>query len=94
MLTGVKVPSEGFKNEKYKGDLLLGKSFTVAPITHKRLENFGEKNKYYINDHNEPIIQKEIFEQAQNIMAKRSTRRSIEKGTKRENTAENMLLAV
>lgn len=72
------------KNEKYKGDLLLGKSFTVDPITHRRLENFGEEDKYYINDHHEPIISKEIFEKAQNIMAKRSTRRSIEKGTKRE----------
>lgn len=33
------------KNEKYKGDLLLGKSFTVDPITHRRLENFGEEDK-------------------------------------------------
>lgn len=36
------------KNEKYKGDLLQGKAFTVDPITHRRLENMGEKQKYLI----------------------------------------------
>ncbi len=72
------------KNEKYKGDLLLGKTFTVDPITHRRLDNFGEEDKYYIKDHHEPIISKEIFEQAQSIMAKRSKRKCLEKGIKRE----------
>ena len=35
-------------NEKYKGDLLQGKTFTVDPITHRRLENMGEEQKYLI----------------------------------------------
>ena len=30
-------------NEKNKGDFLLGKSFTVAPITKRRLENMEEE---------------------------------------------------
>lgn len=50
------------KNEKYKGDLLLGKTFTVDPITHRRLDNFGEEDKYYIENHHEPIISKEVFD--------------------------------
>lgn len=62
------------KNEKYKGDVLLGKTFTVDPITHRRLENFGEEEKYYVENHHEPIISEEMFEKAQMIMKKRSSR--------------------
>lgn len=62
------------KNEKYKGDLLLGKTFTVDPITHRRLENFGEEEKYYIENNHKPIISDEMFEKAQEIMRKRSSR--------------------
>ena len=43
-------------NEKYKGDLLLGKSFTVDPISKRRLENMGEEEQYYIKEHHEPIV--------------------------------------
>lgn len=62
------------KNEKYKGDLLLGKTFTVDPITHRRLHNFGEEEKYYIEDHHEPIISAEMFDKAQEILKRRSSR--------------------
>lgn len=72
------------KNEKYKGDLMMGKTFTVDPITHRRLDNFGEEEKYYISNHHDPIVDPEIFEKAQRILDTRSTRRSAEKGIKRE----------
>ncbi|MEI3599717.1 MULTISPECIES: recombinase family protein [unclassified Oceanobacillus] len=32
------------KNEKYKGDILMGKTFTLDPISKRRLENFGEED--------------------------------------------------
>lgn len=59
------------KNEKYKGDILLGKTFTVDPITHKRLSNLGESEKYYVEDHHESIVSKEIWDEAQRIRKKR-----------------------
>jgi hypothetical protein len=59
------------KNEKYKGDLLLGKTFTVDPISHKRLSNMGETEKYYVENHHEPIISKEIWDKSQEIRKKR-----------------------
>ena len=59
-------------NEKYKCDLLMGKTFTVDPITKRRLDNFGEEEKYYIKDHHEPIISREQFDKAQEILANRS----------------------
>ena len=33
------------KNEKYKGDVLQGKTYTTDPITHKRVINMGEENQ-------------------------------------------------
>ena len=48
------------KNEKYKGDVLLGKTFTVDPISKRRLANMGEEERYYIRDHHEPIVSREI----------------------------------
>ncbi|WP_312652703.1 recombinase family protein [Aminipila sp.] len=60
------------KNEKYKGDILMGKSFTVDPISKRRLDNFGESKKYYIENHHEPIISREQFDKAQEILSKRS----------------------
>ena len=74
------------KNEKYKGDLLLGKTFTVDPISKRRLENFGEEDKFYIRNHHEPIISEEVFEKAQEILARRNVNRGKigEGNTKRE----------
>lgn len=55
------------KNEKYKGDLLMGKTYTVDPISKRRLDNRGESNKYYTRNHHEPIISEEIWNKAQEI---------------------------
>jgi DNA invertase Pin-like site-specific DNA recombinase len=59
-------------NEKYKGDVLMGKTFTVDPISKHRLDNFGEEEKYYIENHHEPIISEQQFEEAQIILRNRS----------------------
>ncbi|EKZ4336062.1 recombinase family protein [Listeria monocytogenes] len=60
------------KNEKYKGDILLGKTFTVDPISKRRLANYGEEDQFYLRNHHEAIISEEIFEKAQEILMKRS----------------------
>lgn len=64
------------KNEKYKGDVLQGKTFTVDPISKRRLDNYGEEDQYYIRGNHEPIISEEEFNQAQEIRLSRSGRRS------------------
>lgn len=63
------------KNEKYKGDILLGKTFTVDPISKRRLENLGEEDQFYIRNHHEPIISEEVFDKAQEILNRRSKNR-------------------
>ncbi len=60
------------KNEKYVGDLLMGKTFTLDPISKRRLSNKGEEDKYYIKDHHEPIIDRGMYEKAHEILSKRS----------------------
>ena len=60
------------KNEKYKGDLLLGKTYTVNPISKKRLRNFGEEDQFFIHQHHEPIITVLEYEKAQEIRTNRN----------------------
>lgn len=62
------------KNEKYKGDVLLGKTFTVDSLTHRRLESMGEEEQYYKNNNHEPIISEEMFEEAQELLNVRSSK--------------------
>lgn len=62
------------KNEKYKGDLLLGKTFTVDPLTHRRLENMGEEEQYYITGNHEPLISDDLYNEAHKLLAIRSSK--------------------
>ena len=59
-------------NEKYKGDILLGKTFTVDPISKRRLDNLGEEDRYYIHNHHEGIVSEETFDRAQEIRNRRN----------------------
>ena len=72
------------KNEKYKGDILMGKTFTLDPISKRRLDNFGEEDQFYIRDHHEPIISEEMFDKAQEILKRRAKPRRLGTDGKRE----------
>lgn len=50
------------ENEKYKGDAVLQKSYTVDFLTKKRVMNQGEIQKFYIEDDHEAIIEPWIWE--------------------------------
>ena len=63
------------KNEKYIGDLRMGKTFTVDPISKRRLDNKGEEDQFYVKDHHEPIIEREAFEKVQEILSRRSKKK-------------------
>lgn len=75
------------QNEKYKGDLLQGKTFTVDPITHRRLENMGEEQKYLIQKNHEAIIDDETWDKVQEILKSRSD--NYNKGTRNLVTRKN-----
>lgn len=72
------------RNEKYVGDMMMGKTFTVDPISKRRLSNLGEEDKVYIRDHHEPIVSKAIFYKAQEILNERAGSRVLGEAFKRK----------
>ena len=63
------------KNEKYKGDLLMGKTYMVDAISKRRFQNMGQEDRYYIKNHHPAIVSEEIFDKAQEIRNRRSGNR-------------------
>jgi len=58
-------------NEKYKGDALLQKSYTVDFLTKKKKVNEGEIPQYYVEGNHEAIISPDVFEQVQREIERR-----------------------
>lgn len=58
-------------NEKYKGDALLQKSYTVDFLQKKTKKNEGEIPQYYVEGNHEAIIQPETFDLVQAEIKKR-----------------------
>uniref|UniRef100_UPI003BB79AA5 recombinase family protein n=1 Tax=Gudongella sp. DL1XJH-153 TaxID=3409804 RepID=UPI003BB79AA5 len=59
-------------NEKYKGDALLQKSYTVDFLTKKKKANEGEIPQYYVENNHEAIIEPAVFDLVQNELEKRN----------------------
>jgi DNA invertase Pin-like site-specific DNA recombinase len=59
------------RNEKYMGDALLQKTYTVDFLNKKRVKNTGIMPQYYVEDSHPAIIPKEIFMQVQEEIARR-----------------------
>lgn len=53
------------KNEKYKGDALLQKTFTKDFLTHQSVVNNGEVPQYYVEGHHDGIVTADQFETVQ-----------------------------
>ncbi len=62
-------------NEKYKGDALLQKSFTVDFLTKTKRPNTGQVPQYYVTGSHEAIIDPTTWELAQTQLAARPTGR-------------------
>ena len=57
------------KNDKYTGDLVMQKYYTVDHLTHRRVKNDGTLLPIYtIPDHHDAIISREQFSMVQTIM--------------------------
>ena len=52
-------------NEKYMGDALLQKTYTVDVLTKKRVANNGIVPQYYVENNHEAIIPRQLFMQVQ-----------------------------
>ena len=76
---GISVIQRMLKNEKYKGDVLVQKSYIVDLFTKKSMKNTGELPMYLVKNHHIPIIEPELFDRAQIELARRNSLRSSSK---------------
>lgn len=60
-------------NEKYIGDSLTQKSYTPAELPLRNRPNKGERDRYYISNTHKPIIDREVFQKVQDLLARRRT---------------------
>lgn len=60
------------KNEKYKGDTMLQKTFTEDFMTGKKSKNTGQRNRYYVKDIHPAIVFAEVFDKVQEEMERRA----------------------
>lgn len=60
------------KNEKYKGDTMLQKTYTEDYMTGKKVKNIGQRGRYYVSNSHPAIVSAEVFDKVQEEMDKRS----------------------
>lgn len=68
-------------NEKYVGDALLQKTFTVDCINKKVKKNNGERPMYLVTNHHESIIDRDTYNRVQQELARRSSKRKVDDKT-------------
>ena len=76
------------KNEKYQGDALLQKTYTVDFLSKKRVENNGHAAQYYVEDSHPAIISREDFAAVQLEFKRRSSMRGYSKTGRSTSTGE------
>ena len=82
------------QNEKYIGDALLQKTYTVDFLTKKRVKNNGIVPQYYVENSHEAIIPRELFMQVQEEMVRRANLRGGKDGKKRVYSSKYALSSI
>lgn len=65
------------RNEKYKGDALLQKTFCVDFLTKKMKRNEGELPQYYVEQSHSAIVSTEVFDEVQQELKRRREARYV-----------------
>ena len=71
-------------NEKFMGDAVMQKTYTVDCISKKVRKNNGELPIIYVEDHHEPIISKTVFQWVQTERKRRAGKRKVQQKAKTE----------
>ena len=66
------------KNEKYKGDVIMQKSYIKDIFSKKNIKNTGELPKYIVKNHHIPIIEPRVFDKVQEELARRSNKKMVD----------------
>lgn len=72
------------KNEKYAGDAILQKTYTVNCLTHERAKNTGQKPMVFVQDCHDAIIDRQTYDTVRLELEKR--RRSAKRGSEEKGT--------
>ena len=64
--------SKLLRNEKYQGDMLLQKTFTLDHISKKQIINKGQMPQFFIQGSHESIVSRELFAEVQAEIARRA----------------------
>lgn len=76
------------KNEKYIGDALLQKTYSIDFLNKKRVVNNGIVPQYYVENSHKAIISKDLFMRVQEEMTRRENLHSGKNGKKRVYTSK------
>ncbi len=68
------------RNEKYCGDLCQKKTYTPNYLDHEKKYNKGEEPFVFIKDHHEPIISRELWDEAQRELKRRDVDSKVKEG--------------
>lgn len=82
------------QNEKYIGDALLQKTYTVDFLSKKRVKNNGIVPQYYVENSHEPIIPRDLYMQVQEEMVRRANLHSGAKRKKRVYSSKYALSSI
>lgn len=82
------------QNEKYIGDALLQKTYTVDFLSKKRVKNNGIVPQYYVKNSHEPIIPRDLYMQVQEEMVRRANLHSGAKRKKRVYSSKYALSSI
>ena len=82
------------QNEKYIGDVLLQKTYTVDFLNKKRVQNKGIVLQYYVENSHEPIILRDLYMQVQEEMIRRANLHSGDNRKKRVYSSKYALSSI
>ena len=82
------------QNEKYIGDALLQKTYTVDFLSKKRVKNNGIVPQYYVEGSHEAIIPRDLYMQVQEEMVRRANLHSGAKRKKRVYSSKYALFSI
>ena len=82
------------KNEKYIGDALLQKTYTVDFLEKKRVPNNGLVPQYYVENSHEAIIPRDLYMQVQEEMIRRANLHSGQERKKRVYSSKYALSSI
>lgn len=70
-------------NEKFTGDILFQKTYTDSQFN--RHHNYGERDRYFMEDHHPAIVSRETFEAVAAVIGQRGKEKGVTRGSKYQN---------